>query len=120
MSKDDRIKELHSIAQRVAAAGETGEPVTVSLAGKGIERLQAELDRLCGAHSFPHVSRIGKHLTLVFDADELSNDEKHSLFERARAMSWSHAIDDRKAAEKERDQLQAEVERLQLQLAACG
>ncbi len=42
----DLITELHSLAQRMAAAGETDEPVTVSLAAEEIERLRAEVERL--------------------------------------------------------------------------
>jgi uncharacterized protein YqgQ len=42
----DLITELHTLAQRMAAAGETDEPVTVSLAAEEIERLRAEVERL--------------------------------------------------------------------------
>lgn len=40
------ISELHALAQRMAAAGETDEPVTVSLAAEEIERLQQQNDYL--------------------------------------------------------------------------
>lgn len=42
----DLITELHSLAQRMAAAGEIDEPVTVSLAAEEIERLQQQNDYL--------------------------------------------------------------------------
>jgi len=38
----DLIAELRSLAQRMAAAGETDAPATVSLAAEEIERSQAE------------------------------------------------------------------------------
>lgn len=40
----DLITELHALAQRMAAAGETDEPVTVSLAAEEIERLQKTVE----------------------------------------------------------------------------
>lgn len=42
----DLIAELHALAQRMAAAGETDEPVIVSLAAEEIERLRGEVEKL--------------------------------------------------------------------------
>jgi regulator of replication initiation timing len=42
----DLITELHALAQRMAAAGETDEPTTVALAAEEIERLQQQNDYL--------------------------------------------------------------------------
>ncbi|MET4160532.1 hypothetical protein ABIE61_000346 [Marinobacterium sp. MBR-111] len=42
----DLIAELHALAQRMAAAGETDEPTTVALAAEEIERLQADVEKL--------------------------------------------------------------------------
>ncbi len=38
------ISELRALAQRMAAAGETDDPVTVSLAAEEIERLRSEIE----------------------------------------------------------------------------
>ena len=53
---------------------------------------------------------MSEYLTLVFRADDLDLDMRSGLAQMARAMSWSHAIDDRKAVEQERDQLKVALE----------
>lgn len=59
----DLIAELHSLAQRMAEAGETDEPTTVALAAEEIERLRAEVERLRDALAY------GKALGMEHDEE---------------------------------------------------
>ena len=51
-----------------------------------------------------------KYLTLVFRANKLNDLSRQLLIQLSSAASWSHAIDDRKAAEKEREELRCALE----------
>ena len=54
-----------------------------------------------------------KYLTLVFRADDIDIEMRSGLAQIARAMSWSHAIDDREEVEQERDKLKEQLAELQ-------
>ena len=56
---------------------------------------------------------MNRYLTIVFDADQLPDESRKHLMDVCRAASWSHAIDDRKAAEKERDQLESIIKHIE-------
>jgi len=125
----DLIAELHALAQRMAAAGETDEPVTVSLAAEEIERLRGEVEKLTRRNGL-----------IIEEAEREGQHNRQLRIERFRQFGnedcWIYGGDDHDNLEtlvcpvvmspqhlieilQERDQLKAEVEQLQAQLNAA-
>jgi len=115
----DLIAELHALAQRMAAAGETDEPVTVSLAAEEIERLRGEVEKLTRRNGL-----------IIEEAEREGQHNRQLRIERFRQFGnedcWIYGGDDHDNLEtlvcpvvmspqhlieilQERDQLKAEV-----------
>ncbi len=107
----DLITELHSLAQRMAAAGETDEPVTVSLAAEEIERLQQQNDYLSAlASGQPLYGMEEKIADLMARNKALKGEVERLRTERDQALaSQEAAIKSWTTCSNERNQLKAQI-----------
>jgi|GEM_PF-5378824 len=108
------ISELHALAQRMAAAGETDEPVTVSLAAEEIERLQQQNDYLSSLASGQPLYGLEEKIANLMARNKALREEVERLREYTTAQAELEAKNQFfiEELEQERNQLKDRLKKL--------